>query len=69
MFGIKIFHFVFYVASISLTSALFDEMYRPQLHFSPPKGWSNDPIGLVYGNGLYHLFYQSEPNNTRVDSK
>ncbi|XP_031621237.1 uncharacterized protein LOC116339482 [Contarinia nasturtii] len=42
------------------------EMYRPQLHYSPPKGWLNDPNGLIYENGLFHLFYQCHPNDTNV---
>jgi len=32
------------------------EEYRPQFHFSPPEKWMNDPNGLVYNKGIYHLF-------------
>lgn len=36
---------------------------RPKLHFSPQTGWMNDPNGLLYHQGLYHLFYQYDPDN------
>ncbi|KAK9473861.1 glycosyl hydrolase [Dipodascopsis tothii] len=36
----------------------YKETYRPQFHFSPEKNWMNDPNGLLYHDGVYHLFYQ-----------
>ena len=37
------------------------EQYRPQIHFTPNRNWMNDPNGMVYANGVYHLFYQYNP--------
>jgi fructan beta-fructosidase len=39
----------------------YKEAYRPQLHFSPAKNWTNDPNGPVYYKGEYHLFFQYNP--------
>ncbi len=40
------------------------EPHRPQIHFSPKENWMNDPNGMVYYNGTYHLFYQYYPDST-----
>jgi sucrose-6-phosphate hydrolase SacC (GH32 family) len=37
------------------------ERYRPQFHFTPGQNWMNDPNGLVYYQGEYHMFYQYNP--------
>jgi fructan beta-fructosidase len=38
--------------------------YRPQYHFSPRAHWMNDPNGMVFLNGKYHLFFQYNPGGT-----
>jgi fructan beta-fructosidase len=40
----------------------YTEQYRPQFHFSPDSMWMNDPNGMVYYEGEYHLFYQHNPD-------
>ena len=44
--------------------ASYSEKHRPQFHFSQPAHWMNDPNGMVYYNGEYHLFYQYYPDST-----
>jgi fructan beta-fructosidase len=40
-----------------------NDIYRPEYHFTPPSNWMNDPNGLVYLDGEYHLFYQYHPHS------
>jgi len=43
---------------------VYHEAYRPQVHFSPKEKWTNDPNGMVYYKGIYHLFFQYYPDST-----
>ncbi len=43
---------------------LYQEQHRPQFHFSPKEKWMNDPNGMVFFEGEYHLFYQYYPDST-----
>ncbi|MFT5166469.1 MAG: fructan beta-fructosidase [Saprospiraceae bacterium] len=45
-------------------STYYTEQYRNQFHFSPEANWMNDPNGMVYYDGEYHLFYQYYPDST-----
>ena len=40
----------------------YNEKFRPQYHITPAENWLNDPNGLVYYKGRYHVFYQYNPN-------
>ncbi len=42
----------------------YNEMHRPQFHFTPEANWMNDPNGMFYYEGKYHLFYQYYPDST-----
>nr|WEI57529.1 putative GH32 family protein [Yoshiicerus persimilis] len=49
----------------SRKKACLNDQHRPQIHFSPANNWINDPNGMVYYGGEYHLFYQYYPYGTQ----
>jgi levanase/fructan beta-fructosidase len=54
-------------ASTSLESGTMteEELYRPNFHFSPKKGWMNDPNGMFFYNEYYHLYFQHYPDSSK----
>ncbi len=56
-------------ASIRQSPHPYAEPLRPQFHFSAQSGWINDPNGLVYFKGDYHLFFQHNPLSTADANK
>lgn len=49
--------------TFNISKTAYQEPYRPQFHFTPQEKWMNDPNGLVYHKGVYHLFYQYYPED------
>ncbi|MEL1244965.1 glycoside hydrolase family 32 protein [Flavobacterium sp. DGU11] len=43
------------------TKSTEEQMYRPNFHFTPKNNWMNDPNGLFYADGVYHLYFQYWP--------
>ena len=56
------------ITSLSLTAQVGKELYRPTFHYTPSQNWMNDPNGLVYYNGKYHLFYQYNPSGMNASN-
>ncbi|KAH8197447.1 hypothetical protein TruAng_008378 [Truncatella angustata] len=58
-------HHVLLLSCISMlrvaSAQNYTEPYRPQYHFTPAENWMNDPNGLLYHNGIYHMYYQYNP--------
>lgn len=44
------------------------DQVHPLMHFTPVNGWMNDPNGLVFEDGIYHLFYQHNAFGTKWDN-
>lgn len=58
-------YLLFLAVGVLCAAQSYNEPYRPQYHFSPEKNWMNDPNGMIYHKGIYHLYYQYNPMGTR----
>lgn len=57
----KILDLVFTDSKFPGMDSLYKEKGRPQVHFSSQRGWVNDPNGLLYSEGEYHMYFQHNP--------
>ncbi len=51
------------IMSSNETNLTEEQLYRPNFHFTPEKSWMNDPNGMFYLNGTYHLYFQYYPDD------
>lgn len=49
-------------APVEPTQSSRNEQYRPQVHYTPARNWVNDPNGMIYIDGVWHLYYQYNPS-------
>ena len=59
--GFKVLDAIGQSAEIPGNDSIYKEINRPHYHFTTRRGWINDPNGLIYHDGEYHLFYQHNP--------
>lgn len=52
---------IYQADEIAGQDSMYKETNRPQVHYTQRRGWNNDPNGLLYYDGEYHLFYQHNP--------
>lgn len=55
---------IFQADTVVGESEMYKEEFRPQIHYTTRRGWTNDPNGMVYYDGEYHMFYQHNPFET-----
>jgi fructan beta-fructosidase len=48
--------------TVAEINSIENQLYRPNFHFTPKKGWMNDPNGMFYADGYYHLYFQHYPD-------
>lgn len=53
-----------YLRAQTHSTGAYNDEHRPQIHFTPKANWMNDPNGMVFYKGVYHLFFQYYPDST-----